>query len=224
MIIMGNYMLSDNDRATLQYKVTSKLREVILKGEFKKGERLVQEEWAERLGVSRMPIREALQQLEVEGLVKIEPRRGAIVTPISINDIEEIYFLRSMLEPEAVKRSIPNLTENHIAELTDLYHQMKDIQLNKGDIETYTKLNKEFHTILKAGCEWRRLHQMIDTLWRGISAYTPGLLKNHITVANEEHGLMLKYIKENKPEEMEAILRKHILRTRDQLIDAISTK
>src|SRR5699024_11854845 len=95
---MDELLLTDQDRATLQYKVTTKLREVIMKGDFELGERLVQEEWARKLGVSRMPIREALRQLEVEGLVKLEPRKGAIVTPISSEDIEEIYQLRALLE------------------------------------------------------------------------------------------------------------------------------
>src|SRR5690606_14646120 len=109
---------------TLQFKVTTKLRELILKGEFKMGERLMQEEWAQKLGVSRMPLREALRQLEVEGLVRIEPRRGAVVTPVSTEDIEEIYQLRALLEGEAVVKSLPFLDEEDIRELEAIYGKM----------------------------------------------------------------------------------------------------
>lgn len=221
MMMLSNYKLSDHDRSTLQFKVTSKLREVILSGEFEPGERLVQEEWAEKLGVSRMPIREALQQLEVEGLVKIEPRRGAIVTPISIVDIEEMYNLRALLEGEAVKRSLPDLDETSIQRLEELYKEMIGLQKDNLDVEAYTELNKHFHHIMRSACKWRRIHQMIDALWMGIPAYTPSLLSSQLQEANEEHRLMLQHIKNGNADELEKIIRKHILRTCDALIKMI---
>lgn len=201
--------------------MTSKLREVILSGEFEPGERLVQEEWAEKLGVSRMPIREALQQLEVEGLVKIEPRRGAIVTPISTEDIREIYHLRSLLEGEAVKMSLPNLSDEDVIQLENLYREMCKLQNNDVDVEKYTALNKEFHRIMRSGLKWRRIHQMIDALWMGIPAYTPGLLSSQIKVANEEHKEMLAAIKQGDAEKLATLMQQHILRTRDALIERI---
>lgn len=221
---MSDYKLSEHDRSTLQFKVTSKLREVILSGEFEPGERLVQEEWAEKLGVSRMPIREALQQLEVEGLVKIEPRRGAIVTPISIDDIKEIYYLRALLEGEAVKISLPYLTAEDIEQLEHLYEEMASLQENEVDVQTYTELNKHFHALMRSGCKWRRIHQMIDALWVGIPAYTPGLLSSQIKKANKEHDQMLTYIHAGDGEQLEKIMKAHILRTRDALINMIEKR
>lgn len=221
---MTDYLLSDHDRSTLQYKVTTKLREVILTGHFEPGERLVQEEWASKLGVSRMPIREALHQLETEGLVKIEPRRGAIVTPISVSDIEEIYYLRALLEGEAVERSLPYLKEDDIEELEDIYNQMILLTDADKDVQSYVELNIHFHRIMRSGCQWRRIHQMIDTLWKGIPLYTPSLLSKHLTDAHKEHKLMLDYIKQNEPEKLKEIMRDHILRTRDKLIEMIKTE
>ena len=125
---MEKFKLTEQDRATLQSKVTTKLRDLILKGEFKMGDRLTQEEWAQKLGVSRMPLREALRQLEVEGLVRMEPRKGAIVTPISIEDIEEIYRLRQMLEGEVAVQSLPFLEEEDIKELEYLYEKMLELK------------------------------------------------------------------------------------------------
>lgn len=218
---MSDYLLSDHERSTLQYKVTTKLREVILTGEFEPGERLVQEEWATKLGVSRMPIREALQQLEIEGLVKIEPRRGAIVTPISIEDIEEIYYLRAVLEGEAVERSLPNLKLEDIKALEEIYNEMIVLENVDEDVQVYMELNKHYHRIMKSGCDWRRIHNMIDTLWRGIPSYTPSLLSNHIKKSHKEHKLMLDYIKANEPIKLKEMMRSHILRTRDQLIEMI---
>ena len=215
---MDNYRLSDQDRATLQYRVTTKLREVILKGEFEDGERLVQEEWANKLGVSRMPIREALKQLEVEGLVRIEPRRGAIVTPISAEDIEEIYQLRALLEGEAVEKSLPNLSKEHIEDLENIYEQMKNIDVNEHNVAEFMRLNENFHKILYEGCTWRRIHGLIETLWKGIPPYTPSLLTNHLDESHKEHQLILEYVKQNEAEKLKEVVQKHILRTRDNLL------
>jgi len=218
---MGNFRLSEQDRATLQFKVTNKLREAILKGEFKMGDRLIQEEWAVKLGVSRMPIREALRQLEVEGLVRIEPRRGAIVTPISTDDIEEIYQLRALLEGQAVEKSLPYLEKEDIEELERLHEKMIRLKAEEKDVEEYMNLNAEFHKILRGGCPWRRIHAFIDTLWKGIPPYTPSLLSNHLQDSHHEHQLMVNYVKQNEPLKLKAVMEKHILRTRDQLIQVI---
>ncbi|MFB4165725.1 GntR family transcriptional regulator [Alteribacillus sp. JSM 102045] len=215
---MEQFRLTDEDRATLQYRVTTKLREAILKGQFKVGERLIQEEWAEKLGVSRMPIREAIRQLEVEGLVRTEPRRGAIVTPISVEDIEEIYQLRALLEGQAVEKSLPNLGKEEIKDLESLYEQMISLEASEKDVEEYMELNAHFHKILREGCPWRRIHGIIETLWKGIPPYTPSLLSNHLEESHQEHYLMVQYVKENKPKQLRETMEKHILRTQEYLI------
>jgi len=221
---MENIRLTEQDRATLQFKVTTKLRELILKGEFKMGERLMQEEWAQKLGVSRMPLREALRQLEVEGLVRIEPRRGAVVTPVSTEDIEEIYQLRALLEGEAVVKSLPFLDEETIQELETIYNKMLQLKADETDMESFMKLNAEFHRIIREGCPWRRIQGFIETLWKGIPPYTPSLLANHLPESHKEHGLMLQYIKEKDAEKLKQVTIKHILRTKENLIQMIGNK
>src|SRR5690625_146717 len=102
--------LKIGEREMLHNKVCSVLRKAILKGELKAGEKLVQSELAEVIGVSRMPIREALRTLEIERLITIEPHKGAVVRSISKHDIEEIYELRTILEPLALRKSVRNLS------------------------------------------------------------------------------------------------------------------
>lgn len=221
---MEKFRLTEQDRATLQFKVTTKLRELILRGEFKMGERLMQEEWAGKLGVSRMPLREALRQLEVEGLVRIEPRRGAVVTPISAEDIEEIYQLRAVLEGEAVVRALPFLDNEDVEELETLYEQMRELKADESDMELYMKLNEEFHRIIREGCPWKRIQGFIDTLWKGIPPYTPSLLPNHLQESHNEHGLMVQCIKQKNEVELREVTERHILRTKENLIDIISKK
>ena len=216
------YKLTPEEKATLQYRVTSKLREAILRGEFAKGERLIQEEWAEKLGVSRMPIREALRQLEMEGLVRIEPHRGAIVLPVSVEDVEEIYFLRALLEGIAVEKSLPYLEQEDLEELEHLVAQMESLPAEESAVEQYVQLNARFHRILREGCPWRRIQGMIDTLWKGIPPVTPSLLRNQIVEAREEHRLMLEHAKAGRAKELREVLERHILRTRDRLIAFLS--
>ncbi len=221
---MEKFKLTEQDRATLQFKVTTKLRELILKGEFKMGERLMQEEWAKKLGVSRMPLREALRQLEVEGLVRIEPRRGAIVTPVSIEDIEEIYQLRALLEGEAVVKALPFLGEEEIAELENINDKMLMLKANEYDMEEFMSLNADFHRTIREGSPWRRIQSFIETLWKGIPPYTPSLLANHLSESHKEHGLMLQAIKDQDDEKLREVTVRHILRTKDNLIRMMSEK
>lgn len=218
---MDNLKLTELDRSTLQFKVTTKLRDLILKGEFKMGDRLMQEEWAAKLGVSRMPLREALKQLEVEGLVRMEPRRGAIVTPISIDDIEEIYQLRAMLEGEAAVKALPFLDEEDIRDLEELYEQMIQLDHSETDMEKYMKMNADFHQIIIEACPWRRIKGYIDTLWKGIPPYTPSVLVDHLAESHKEHSLIVKYVKENNPIKLRDVIETHILRTKDNLIKMI---
>ena len=188
------------------------------------GERLMQEEWATKLGVSRMPIREALRQLEVEGLVMIEPRRGAIVTPISTEDIEEIYQLRAMLEGQAMEMSVDFLDEEDFDELEGLYEKMSVLNGSEQEIEIYMPLNEKFHRILIEGCPWKRTKGFIETLWKGIPSYTPSILPNHFKESQKEHQLMLQYAKLRDGKNLRIVAEKHILRTKENLIQMISNQ
>ncbi|MER2115348.1 MAG: GntR family transcriptional regulator, partial [Solibacillus isronensis] len=86
---------------TLPSKIYRILREAIIKGQLQPGERLVQDDLAKTLNVSRMPIREAIKQLAAEGYVTVEPHKGAVVKQFTIHELEEIYFLRAKFEPMA---------------------------------------------------------------------------------------------------------------------------
>jgi DNA-binding GntR family transcriptional regulator len=218
---MDKIKLTELDKATLQLKVTTKLRDLILKGEFKMGDRIMQEEWAKKLGVSRMPLREALKQLEIEGLVRLEPRRSAVVTPISVDDIEEIYQLRAILEGEAVVKSLPFLDEEDIKELENLYEELIKLKADETDMEIYMKLNAEFHQVILEACPWRRIKGYVDTLWKGIPPYTPSLLVNHLSESHNEHRLMVKYIKEKDEINLREVTERHIIRTKENLIKMI---
>jgi len=208
-------------KSTVVKNVTKRLREVILDGTLKKGDRLIQEEWAEKLEVSRMPIREALTQLQMEGLVEIVPHKGAVVTPITKENIEEIYYIRSMLEGLAVEKSLPYLTDEDKQDLHDIVVQMETLDLTDETNGEYIRLNAAFHQILMRGCPWPRLRKMVETL--GISPIAPNLLIDYYQETQQEHRLIYEAALRGDPAELQAAVEYHILRTKNNLIDCMES-
>lgn len=206
-----------NDNLTIVSQVTKKIREEILKEKIKNGERLIQEEWAKKLNVSRMPVREAFNKLEMEGLVEVIPRKGAVVTSITENDIEEIYSMRAFLEGQAVEKSLPFLNEEDKIELEIILEKMEALNISDETNDEYTKLNSSFHEILMKDCPWPRLKKMVENL--GISPIAPNLLKDYYFETQKEHRNIYKAVIRNNPEELKSAIEYHILRTKNNLIE-----
>jgi DNA-binding GntR family transcriptional regulator len=144
------------------------LRESILSCERAAGSRLNLDDIAEHLNVSRMPVREALKQLEVEGLVTIYPHRGVEVSELAIADIEEIFEIRTLLEQKAVEKGIANLTQANLDEMKVILIRMDAIVGNAGE---WLELNTKFHNIINVACGWPRLIEMIDVLRVNVDRY-----------------------------------------------------
>lgn len=205
------------DKSTIVNSVLKNLRKAILDGTLKKGDRLIQEEWAEKLNVSRMPIREALTQLQIEGLVELVPHKGAVVTPITRDNIEEIYYTRSLLEGLAVEKSLPFLTEQDNSQLKRILHKMESLEITDETNDQYILLNTSFHETLRKGCPWPRLHKMVETL--GISPIAPNLLMDYYQETQREHRLIYEAALRGDPAELRAAMEYHILRTKNNLIE-----
>jgi DNA-binding GntR family transcriptional regulator len=212
--------LKIGNREMLHNQVCSVLRRAILKGDFKPGQRLVQTELAELTGVSRMPIREALRTLELEGLISIEPHKGAVVRPLNKEDILEIYELRSVLEPLGLKKSMGNFTKLDIEKLT-FYH---NAMMETDSAEEYVELNADFHQLLFSRCNSPRLLGFIETISRGFPQDTPQLIPGQIGKSNQEHEKILKEINNNHPEMAASFLAEHIERTGKELIRSMENK
>lgn len=206
-----------SEKSTIVQSVTKSLRKAILNGTLKHGERLVQEEWAERLNVSRMPIRTALAQLQNEGLVELVPHKGAIVTPITREDIEEIYHTRSLLEGLAVEKSLPFLTKKDKRQLGDILIRMEELEISDETNDLYIQLNAAFHETLRRGCPWPRVQKMVETL--GISPIAPSLLVDYYCQTQREHRLIYEAVLRGDPAELRAAVEYHLLRTKNNLIN-----
>jgi len=143
------------------------LREAILSGTLKPGERLAQDELANHLEVSSTPVREALRQLEAEGLIEHVPHKGARVAELSADVIREVYMIRGVLEALATRLAVPNLGPNELRELEELHQQMADL-LRGNALEQLGDVNRQFHMTLYKASGCRILYDLITNLWTRI--------------------------------------------------------
>ncbi|PLR75902.1 GntR family transcriptional regulator [Bacillus sp. V3-13] len=204
------------DFMTLEEKVTSTIRKAIFTQILKPGERLIQDELAAKLGVSRMPVREALRSLEREGLVELLPHKGAVVIGITRDDIEELYFLRSQLEGMTVQKSMCFLTEEDFAELEVLIQQM-DKDIDNENIDSFVFHNKQFHLLLQKGCKWKKVKLLSKQFIEGYPAYVPSLVPAMVKDSNKEHKEMLKTLAEKDPLKLRLLVEQHIMRAGNML-------
>jgi DNA-binding GntR family transcriptional regulator len=147
------------------------LREKILAGDYPEGAPLRQDALAAELGVSRIPVREALRQLEVEGLVTFSPHVGAIVSTLSLDEIAELFELRALLESELLRRAIPNLT-SEVLDRADAVLEAYDAAFERGDVATWGELNWEFHSTLLAAAERPLTLNVLSMLHNQSDRYT----------------------------------------------------
>ncbi|MFS0878323.1 GntR family transcriptional regulator [Solibacillus isronensis] len=195
---------------TLPSKIYRILREAIIKGQLQPGERLVQDELAKTLNVSRMPIREAIKQLAAEGYVTVEPHKGAVVKQFTIHELEEIYFLRAKFEPMAAAESLKLMSPQLVIQLRELNEKMK----KTDDTDEYVQLNIQFHHLLIKDCPWGKLNSIIENLWTGFPQQTPHLLPNQIATSINEHDLMVEALANNNIELTCQLLEQHITRAK----------
>lgn len=205
---------------TLPLKIYEILRNAILKGQLNPGERLIQEDIAKNLGVSRMPVREAVKQLAAEGYVTFEPYKGAIVKEFTLKEIEELYFLRAKFEPIAAAESLKFITPAITAELASLNEQMK----KTPNTNVYVQLNIQFHRLLIQDCPWEKLNTIIQNLWTGFPQQTPHLLPNQVQTSIQEHDHIVLAIQSNDYTLACQLLEQHISRAGQDVIQNMKLK
>lgn len=149
-----------SDKYSLRGKVFNQIRESILSGKYANGEELREVVIGKELGVSRTPVREALRQLELEGLVSIVPNKGAFVTGITMKDIEDIFVIRSYLEGLAAAWACDHITEEQLSELEENVY-LSEFHVGKGHYDQVVELDSKFHIILYDSCGSRMLSKLL---------------------------------------------------------------
>ncbi|MEO6821845.1 MAG: GntR family transcriptional regulator [Candidatus Nanopelagicales bacterium] len=158
---------------TAQEAVLAQVRRELVAGALRPGEQVRQEQLAERYGVSRVPLREALKILEGEGQVVYHPHRGYFVAELSVADLIEVYRLRELLEAEAIRAAVPRLTEGSLAGLRAAHAAV--IRANRSrEVAAITDANRRFHFALFELSGRPRLVRMLSQLWDSTDVYRTG--------------------------------------------------
>jgi DNA-binding GntR family transcriptional regulator len=212
-------------RHTTQESVVDYLRTLILSHQISPGERLVQSELAEELGVSRTPVREALHELASEGLVTLSAYKGASVTDFSLRDLEEIYCVRIALEGYAANLATQLITDDDFLQLKSLVRQMKET-FHLGDRLQLLRVNREFYSTFYTIPKQQRLYDMImqhldlANAYRRMAFSLDRLYMN--TVAHHEE--LLTVLQRSDAKTAEHLTRLWLQETADTLIRLLQEK
>lgn len=136
---------------TLRERIVDTIREAIINGILSPGTKISEPELAERFGISRTPIREALRQLESEGFISVMPRKGAVVSELGKKDVEDYYELKSILEGFAARKAVEKVTEKEISKMEDLNRLLEKLT-RKGDLRKAFEIHNDFHHVFLKAC------------------------------------------------------------------------
>ena len=198
------------------------LREAIVSGQFKLGEPLSEIQLASSMGISKTPVREALAQLRIEGLVKIVPQSGTFVFTLSSREVVKMCELRSLLEMEALKLSFQLHQEEFIEALKVIVKKMAKAQ-KSGDTAEYLKLDTEFHEELFNHCDNQYIADAYSRIEGKIAALRTHLssLPQHTQLSFEEHKEFVDALEQSNLEKAKQILDKHIGRSKETYAENI---
>lgn len=196
---------------SLGSQIFNKIREDILSGNYAQGEELKEATLGKKLGVSRTPVREALRQLELEGLVEIIPNRGARVTGISEKDIADIYVIRSRLEGLAARWAAEHISGEEIAELEEVI-LLSEFHLKKSQKDQMVRLDGRFHEIMYRAAGSRMLEHVLTDFhyYVKMARFTSVKTKNRAEESVREHKAILEAVKNRDSALAEKLANEHI--------------
>jgi DNA-binding GntR family transcriptional regulator len=213
------------ERKSLGEHVFDNLKQAIIRGKISSGEWLVESHIAQMLGISRTPVREAIHKLERERLIERQPRGGFTVLGLTRDDIEETFGIRSVLEGYAARLAT---VKHQTKELKALEKKIDEFQgcLNNRQLDRLPQINTEFHDLLYALSKSPRLIRMINALRDQIFRFRQMILKDDklANISNEDHIQMLKFMHKRNGEEVERLVRDHILRGQNEVLREFGRK
>ncbi len=194
---------------TVKSGLVELIREEIVRGDYKPGERLRLEDIAAQYEVSTMPVREALRDLETEGLVELFPHRGAVVTELSPDELADIYDIRAYLEEKATLAAVPNLTEEILEKMASLIKEMDE---SMDDVCKEVALNHEFHFALYEASGRKHLYELNHLLRFKAQHYLRAFIQElgGMPQAQVEHRAILAACKKGNAEQAASLMHKHV--------------
>jgi DNA-binding GntR family transcriptional regulator len=209
-------------RKTTSALIVDSLRERLMNHEFGESEMIRQDRLAKEYNVSLSPVREALIQLEAEGLLTLVRHRGYAITTLSIDDIQQMYELRALIEVALLRHAIPKLTPSDIAAARQIHDAMNKIYKRGTQTTAWTKLNWDFHTTLYKPAEKRQLSAVVENVRQNIVRYVHMQMKlrNSANLAHtiKDHGEILECCANRETNKAAELLRHHIIQAGDDLV------
>jgi DNA-binding GntR family transcriptional regulator len=204
---------------TLSAAIAERLRQEILSGRHPSGAQLRQDALAATYEVSRIPVREALFQLEAEGLVHIEPHKGAVVTSLSLEEVNDVFDLRAELEGRLFRASIPELTAADLTRIDEIQEQFASA-IAQRDTTRWGVLNAEMHAALYAGARLPRTASIVAGLLQTSDRYTRMQLSTPTAMkrAEREHAELIRLARKRDVKGACALLVRHIETVRGDLV------
>ena len=214
-----------NEYLPLRDVVFNTLRQAILRGELKPGERLMEIQLANKLGVSRTPIREALRKLELEGLVNMVPRKGAEVADITEKSLRDVLEVRKALEELSVQLAWEKITEEEIEDLIRVAERFKDT-LDDQDVTKIAEADVAFHDVIYTATDNQKLILLLNNLREQMYRYRVEYLKKEEAYPQliAEHEELIDNISKRNKEEATRIMCEHIDNQVATVINVIHTK
>lgn len=211
-----------NEYLPLRDVVFQTLRQAILRGELEPGERLMEIHLADRLGVSRTPIREAIRKLELEGLVVMIPRRGAIVASITEKDLKDVLEVRRTLEIMAVEMACDRITPEILAELKAAGEEFQKLK-DSSDFTSLAAADVKFHDLIYAATDNQRLISILNNLREQMYRYRLEYLKDRDSHErlNNEHQEIYEAIRNGNKDVVKAAIGQHIDNQKKAILAAI---
>lgn len=220
-----NFQINMNEYLPLRDVVFNTLHQAILKGELKPGERLMEIQLAQRLGVSRTPVREAIRKLELEGLVVMVPRKGAEVAAITVEDLVDVLEVRSALEVMAARYACDHITDEQLQELKLAENEFRH-SLDNRDITACVHADMKFHELIYSATKNRRLLQILNNLREQMYRYRMEYLKDRGTHKKllGEHETIYNALKNRDKEMAGEAIRSHIDNQKESMVNSILSK
>ncbi|NSI90095.1 GntR family transcriptional regulator [[Clostridium] scindens] len=220
-----NFKVNMNEYLPLRDVVFNTLRQAILRGELKPGERLMEIQLANKLGVSRTPIREAIRKLELEGLVLMIPRKGAEVAEITEKSLRDVLEVRRALEELAVQLACEKITKEEIRELERVAKEFQQV-VKSSDITEIAEVDVCFHDIIYTATDNQKLIQLLNNLREQMYRYRVEYLKRDGVFPQliAEHEAIIRHIENNEKEKATEVMCRHIDNQVETVIDVIRAK
>ena len=195
---------------TLREKILETIRDAIMTGALKPGEKVAEPDLAERFGISRTPIREAFRQLESEGYLTVIPRKGAVVTSFSPRDVEEFYAIKSILEGYAARRACEKLSTKDIEKLRTINDRLRHMA-DDGDVKHFFRIHNDFHELFLKAADNEKLYVLITNLVRKFERlrYASLSLPGRMKISVQEHDKIIEAFLKRDADKAETLVRKN---------------